>query len=101
MGSSLPPECPVYEGTSLTWKREEISLSAYANKTIKLKFELRTDGSEQADGWYIDDIGIYVYAAVPVELTSFTAERNNDLVTLKWVTASELNNKGFDVQLFA
>ncbi|MBK7866034.1 MAG: immune inhibitor A [Ignavibacteriales bacterium] len=98
VGKQVPAGMPVYEGTSLTWKREEISLSAYANKTIKLKFELRTDGSEQADGWYIDDIGIYVYAAVPVELTSFTAERNNDLVTLKWVTASELNNKGFDVQ---
>lgn len=98
LGKQVPAGMPVYEGTSPNWKREEINLSAYANKTIKLKFELRSDQSLQADGWYIDDIGIYVYTALPVELTSFTAARNNDLVTLKWVTASELNNKGFEVQ---
>lgn len=37
--------------------------------------------------------------ALPVELVSFTAQKNssND-VELKWKTASESNNKGFDVQ---
>ena len=38
-------------------------------------------------------------AALPVELVTFTAQKssNND-VDLKWKTASENNNKGFDVQ---
>ncbi len=36
--------------------------------------------------------------AVPVELTSFTASVINNSVTLKWITASESNNKGFDVE---
>ncbi len=38
-------------------------------------------------------------AALPVELISFTAEKNsNNNIELKWKTASESNNKGFDIQ---
>ncbi|MFA4924654.1 MAG: T9SS type A sorting domain-containing protein, partial [Ignavibacteriaceae bacterium] len=35
---------------------------------------------------------------VPVELTSFTGSVNNGVVNLQWQTATEKNNKGFDVQ---
>ncbi|MCK6603961.1 MAG: T9SS type A sorting domain-containing protein [Ignavibacteriaceae bacterium] len=35
---------------------------------------------------------------VPVELTSFTAKADGKNVILNWATASELNNKGFEVQ---
>ena len=35
---------------------------------------------------------------VPVELTSFSANVNNNLVTLNWSTATELNNSGFEVE---
>lgn len=34
---------------------------------------------------------------VPVELTSFTAERKNNKVFLSWTTATELNNYGFEI----
>jgi len=36
--------------------------------------------------------------ALPVELISFTAEAENQRVILKWTTATELNNMGFEVQ---
>ncbi len=97
-GKQVPAGMPIYDGTSSNWKREEINLSAYANKSVKIKFELRTDGSLVKDGWYIDDIGIYVFSALPVELAAFTAAKEGDFVNLKWTTASELNNKGFEVQ---
>lgn len=35
---------------------------------------------------------------VPVELTSFTAYPDGDLVTLNWTTSTEKNNKGFEIQ---
>ncbi len=35
---------------------------------------------------------------VPVELTSFTAHLDNNSVMLSWVTATELNNSGFEIQ---
>jgi len=37
-------------------------------------------------------------AVIPVELTSFTASVNNGNVNLEWVTATEINNLGFEVQ---
>lgn len=35
---------------------------------------------------------------VPVELTSLTASANGSIVVLKWTTATELNNSGFEIQ---
>jgi predicted GH43/DUF377 family glycosyl hydrolase len=35
---------------------------------------------------------------VPVELTSFTAEPLDQKVILRWTTATELNNNGFEIQ---
>ncbi|WP_290660298.1 YCF48-related protein [Ignavibacterium sp.] len=34
---------------------------------------------------------------VPVELTSFYSETNNDIVLLRWSTSTETNNSGFEV----
>ncbi len=39
-----------------------------------------------------------IYQFVPVELVSFTAMVNFNDVQLKWVTATETNNRGFDVE---
>ena len=39
-----------------------------------------------------------VITAIPVELTSFTAELKNKNVLIKWTTASEKNNRGFYVE---
>lgn len=35
---------------------------------------------------------------VPVELTSFTASLTGNNVSLNWLTASEVNNRGFEIQ---
>jgi len=37
-------------------------------------------------------------APVPVELTSLTTYANGNIVVLKWTTATEINNKGFDIE---
>lgn len=45
--------------------------------------------------------GVYEAAidiTVPVELTSFIAEVHNEKIILKWSTASETNNNGFEIQ---
>ena len=48
------------------------------------------------------DSGIAVYKAggivIPVELTSFRADAQEGSVVLNWTTATETNNKGFDVE---
>lgn len=35
---------------------------------------------------------------LPVQLTSFSGSSNNNLVNLRWTTATEINNVGFDVE---
>ena len=58
-----------------------------------------------ANGWVdnntiltFDDIIIENESALPVELTSFTAEWINDSILLNWSTATEINNYGFNVE---
>jgi len=48
------------------------------------------------------DIGAYEYKfsvdLLPVELTSFSATRVDNSVELKWATATEVNNYGFEIE---
>ncbi|MCS7053395.1 MAG: M28 family peptidase [Ignavibacterium sp.] len=98
-GSFQPNGEPLYDGTQLTWVNERMDISQYVGNNIKLRFLLRSDGAVNADGWYVDDIKISIYSSlVPVELTSFTASANNNNVVLNWSTATELNNKGFEIE---
>jgi len=52
--------------------------------------------SFQIDFWYVDDV--FVCYIIPVELTSFTAAVKENEVTLNWVTATETNNQGFEIE---
>lgn len=52
--------------------------------------------SSNIDYWYIDDI--MVEWIIPVELTSFTAIANEYVVELNWITATETNNQGFEIE---
>lgn len=54
------------------------------------------------DGWNQPNIPYLEisYAPVPVELISFTADVNENNITLNWSTATETNNQGFDVERF-
>ncbi|RPI73955.1 MAG: T9SS C-terminal target domain-containing protein [Ignavibacteriales bacterium] len=97
-GNFQPSGQPVYDGIQHNWVPEEISLAGYSSNQVKIRFELKSDGFQTRDGWYVDDIGIIVYSIVPVELTSFTANLNDDRITLNWSTASELNNYGFEIE---
>ena len=47
----------------------------------------------------ITDMGLFSFdQSVPVELVSFMAELNENCVILNWITATETNNSGFEIQ---
>jgi V8-like Glu-specific endopeptidase len=48
------------------------------------------------DDWYIDNV--FLTYIVPVELTSFSANVTENEVKLLWSTASETNNRGFEIE---
>lgn len=47
---------------------------------------------------WCDSVLVFVDWVVPVELSSFTAQPTGSAVLLKWTTASETNNLGFDIE---
>jgi len=55
-------------------------------------------GATANDEFYFDDYTVADLTVVPVELTSFVANVKNSAVTLNWITETELNNQGFEVQ---
>jgi len=97
-GTFQPAGQPLYDGLRSNWVRENINLNAFVGQQIKIMFQLKTDGSVTKDGFYVDDIGIFMYAAVPVELSSFTAKETSEGILISWSTATETNNKGFEIE---
>jgi len=58
-------------------------------------FYVEFQGWQEANKPYLTVTYSYV---IPVELTSFTASANYGEVNLHWITATETNNQGFEVQ---
>jgi hypothetical protein len=74
--------------TGLTWA---------AGDTLTLRWNDPNVGGSD-DGLAIDNFNFTIAGTLPVQFKSFTATKNNDVVNLNWATASETNNKGFEVQ---
>ena len=79
-------DVPLTFSLNASWVAENCQLSAFIQN-------LNTKEILQGDKVWITDL-----QPVPVELTSFTAEAEAEGVLLKWTTASELNNHGFEVE---
>ena len=98
VGSFQPNGEPLYDGVENDWVKEEILLSSFNLTNVKFQFQLKSDVGVTRDGWYLDDIGVIYYTLIPVELNSFTASSGSENVVLNWQTATETNNKGFEIQ---
>lgn len=59
-------------------------------------FEFNDDGVLNAENYRVPNN--QPLTPLPVELVSFTAQLRNSQVQLNWTTASEKNNRGFEVQ---
>jgi cytochrome c peroxidase len=57
-----------------------------------------TENEEDAIVTFLQTLSDGFTNDVPVELTSFTASISNGMINLNWNTATELNNRGFEVQ---
>ena len=48
-----------FTGTQPTWQRVSLDLSPFVGEEIHLAFQVVSDASETADGWYIDDVTVF------------------------------------------
>ena len=56
---------------------------------------------DEITGWVSGENGVILKTnngGVPVELVSFSATQSRDKVLLSWITATEINNQGFNVE---
>jgi hypothetical protein len=67
-------------------------------KNCKLAWGDKRLDSQGIYGQDINPDGELGNSVVPVELVSFSANVSNNTVNLNWITATELNNSGFDVE---
>ena len=61
---------PVYDGFQDGWVKEDIDLSLYLGQTIKIRFLFDSDGFEEKDGFYFDDVLIRVIPNGPLGITN-------------------------------
>jgi hypothetical protein len=66
--NSQPTGEPLYDGTQNDWVLEEINLSDYLGENIIVRFQLRSDGSVNEDGFYFDDLTINIVEPGPLGL---------------------------------
>jgi len=71
----------------------KIDLSTFSGQNVFIAFR---HYDFNGNGMYLDDVT--VAGSVPVELASFAASVGENDVTLSWMTATELNNKGFYIE---
>ncbi len=79
--------------TTLDYGQHTVDLSAYAGQTVQVAL---LGLSEFGNSIGVDDISIN--AILPVKLVSFTGTREGSKNILNWVTATETNSKGFELQ---
>ena len=61
-GSNSVPTCNGQRGTGVnkSWVTKQADVSQFSGQGIRLRFSFFTDQLLESDGWYIDDIGLYV-----------------------------------------
>lgn len=79
-------DIPLSFSLNAAWVTDKCQLAAFIQN-------LDTKEILQGDKVWITDL-----QPVPVELTSFTAQASAEGILLKWTTASELNNHGFEIE---
>ena len=90
---------PVYDDSQTSWVQENISLSDYLGSTIKIRFQLVTDGGNTRDGFYFDDLKVNV---VDQALSTDDFIQNNfsmypNPVTNQLTISSQLNDYNYAI----
>ncbi|MBI2428262.1 MAG: immune inhibitor A [Ignavibacteriales bacterium] len=70
-GSKQPAGSFGYDAFSPTsgWIDQRADISEFAGKQIAIRYRLSSDGGEERDGWYLDDIQVIGYSHPPLSVT--------------------------------
>jgi hypothetical protein len=85
-------------GVDLRATTEQVDISTLIGQMPQFWVRFRSVQPGWDWWWTIDNVEVCLYDFIPVELTSFIANASEGLVELSWITATETNNQGFEVQ---
>lgn len=93
---------PLYDGLQSTWVEECMDLSDFIGQSFKAQFRLRSDGQNQFDGFYFDDLRVeYIdptlVKTVSIPVSNFDLKQNepnpaNASTTIAWENAERTND---------
>lgn len=82
--------------TTAQWRREIIPLNTFANQAgLVIAFRNRGRFGQII---YIDNVNLTGSSVLPLQLLSFTAQKNNSAALLNWHTEQEQNTSHFEVE---
>jgi Bacterial Ig domain len=80
------------------WNSIDIPLSSYNTLNLTGISQIKWEGRPSGGVVYLDNIYFWKPPVIPVELVTFTAKLMNNTTILTWQTASERNNKAFNIE---
>ena len=98
-GSGTSFSCPLVAGVCALILQKNPSLTPMEVLQLLRSTTSQTNNPDNLYGWgIIDALDAINLIAVPVELTNFSVRYSDEKVELSWVTATETNNYGFEIQ---
>jgi hypothetical protein len=98
-GKVIFSECKIIPAGSPATVYETSTFSAACGTTTKIRITRFTSSNGECQGGKCDNvIETPDNSPLPVKFKSFAASRSKEKVAIKWETATETNNKGFNVQ---
>ena len=98
-GSGTSFSCPIAAGICALILQKNPSLTPMEVRNVLRSTSSNTSSPNRLIGWgIINALTAINSVTVPVELTSFNAFYREGIVNLIWITATETNNYGFEVE---
>jgi hypothetical protein len=66
------------------WQQVNVDLSAYAGRTIQMRWRFVSDNTIGREGWYIDDVSIFEALFATPGPSTVTLRREGDSLILNW-----------------
>jgi beta-glucanase (GH16 family) len=80
------------------WNSIDIPLTAYNTLNLAGISQIKWEGRPSGGVVYLDNIYFWKPPVIPVEMVFFKAKAVNNTTVLDWQTASERNNRAFDIE---
>ncbi len=69
------PEGPLYDGIQDSWIQEQINLEDYLGQSVRIRFILNSDGANNFDGFYFDDLKLNIPLSTTLSTVSSTIQQ--------------------------